>query len=187
MTTDAEIRTGELTRLKTGMVLFIISEAFLFGALFWTYYYLRGSSPGWPQHHPEATLAIANTVLLLGSSLTLTFAGRAINRGRTGGLAGWLFVTLALGAGFLGVTGWEWAHEAFRPWTDVYGSVFFILTGFHALHVLGGVIMLTGLATRAVRGRFTALNHHAVEVGSLYWHYVDFIWILVFITIFIVR
>ncbi len=184
---ETEAKPAELTRLKTGMAMFIVSEVFLFGALFFTYYYLRATTPGWPPAHPAPGRAIANTVVLLSSSLTIWLAGRAIRRGNVRALTGWLVVTAVLGAGFLGVTGWEWASESFKPWTSAYGSIFFTLTGFHALHVLGGVLMLTGLSMRSARGRFSQARHHAVEVGSLYWHYVDFIWILVFTTLFIIR
>jgi cytochrome c oxidase subunit 3 len=184
---DTEAKAGELSRLKTGMVMFIVSEVFLFGALFFTYYYLRATTTGWPPHHPAATRAIANTVVLLSSSLTMWLAGRSIRLGRVRALTGWLIVTVALGLAFLGVTGWEWASESFQPWTDAYGSIFFTLTGFHALHVLGGVLLLTGLSIRSARGRFSALSHHAVEVSSLYWHYVDIIWLLVLTTVFIIR
>lgn len=82
---------------------------------------------------------------------------------------------------------WEWDQESFRPWTDAYGSIFYTLTGFHALHVFGGALLMLALLTRSVRHRFSADNFVAVDVGSLYWHFVDFIWILVFTTIFIVR
>ena len=169
------------------MAMFIVSEVFLFGALFFTYYYLRATDPSWSNYHPAASRAIANTVVLLSSSVTMWLAGRAIRLGRVRALTGWLIVTVTLGLAFLGVTGWEWASESFKPWTNAYGSIFYTLTGFHALHVLGGVLMLIGFTMRSARGRFTALNHHAIEVGSLYWHYVDIIWILVFTSIFIIR
>ena len=183
MASDTEVKRAELTRLKTGMAMFIVSEAFLFGALFFTYYYLRWTTAGWPPEHPAASRAIANTVLLLSSSVTMWLAGRAIRLGRTKALV----LTAALGLVFIGITGWEWASESFRPWTSAYGSIFFTLTGFHALHVFGGVVMLTGFAMRSAKGRFSAMNHHAIEVGSLYWHYVDIIWLLVFSTLFLIR
>jgi cytochrome c oxidase subunit 3 len=173
--------------VRVGMVLFLISEAFLFGALFWTYYYLRGLTPGWPPHTPPATLAIVNTAVLLASSGAIWLGARAIRRGNEKGLFVFLLATILLGVAFLGVTAWEWTHEDFRPWTDAYGSTFYTLTGFHALHVLGGVLLMLALLARTARHRFTAVNNTAVEVGSLYWHFVDFIWILVFATLFIIR
>jgi cytochrome c oxidase subunit 3 len=172
---------------RMGMKLFLASESFLFGSLFWTYYYLRALTPSWPAHHPSAALASVNTVLLLASSVALWSGARAIRRGSARGLLAGLAATAALGASFLGITFWEWAHEDFRPWTDAYGSIFYTLTGFHALHVFGGVVLMLALAARSARGRFSADNFVAVGVGSLYWHFVDFIWLLVFATVFVIR
>ena len=173
--------------LKTGMKVFLTSETFLFGSLFWTYYYLRAMTPGWPPEHPSATLAGVNTIFLLASSGTIWLGLRAIRSGNEKGLAGGLIATAILGALFLAITGHEWAHEDFRPWTNAYGSTFYTLTGFHALHVFGGVVLMLVLLTRTVKHRFSAGSFRAVEVGSLYWHFVDVIWLFVFTTLFIVR
>jgi cytochrome c oxidase subunit 3 len=173
--------------MRMGMGLFLLSEAFLFGSLFWTYYYLRALTPGWPAHAPSAAPAGLNTVFLLASSGTIWSGTRAIRRGSERGLFTALLATAILGAAFLGITLWEWTHEAFRPWTDAYGSVFYTLTGFHALHVLGGVVLMAALLARTVQHRFSADNFVAVSVGSMYWHFVDAIWVLVFTTIFIIR
>lgn len=173
--------------MRMGMVLFLVSEAFLFGSLFWTYYYLRAQTPNWPPEHPSVTLAGINTLLLLASSGTAWWSGRAIRRGKENGLFWGLMVTFILGSAFLGITVWEWVHESFRPWTHAYGSIFYTLTGFHALHVFGGAMLMLALLARTLRHRFSAERFLAVEVGSLYWHFVDLIWIFVFITIFIIR
>jgi cytochrome c oxidase subunit 3 len=173
--------------MRLGMVLFLISEAFLFGSLFWTYYYLRALTPGWPPEHPSAVLASVNTAILLSSSIVIWLGTQVIRKGHHRGLLLLLLVTTLLGCTFLGITVWEWTHEAFQPWTNAYGSIFFTLTGFHALHVFGGVLLMLALAARTARRRFSAENHLAVDIGSLYWHFVDFIWILVYISLFIVR
>lgn len=170
-----------------GMIFFLLSEVFLFGSLFWTYYYLRSVSAGWPPEHPSAALATINTFILLASSGTIWWAGNSIRKGRVSGLAYGLLATILLACTFLGITAWEWTHESFRPWTSAYGSIFYTLTGFHALHVFGGVIIMLVLLVRTLRHRFSANNFHAVETGSLYWHFVDFIWLIVFSTLFIVR
>jgi heme/copper-type cytochrome/quinol oxidase subunit 3 len=169
-----------------GMILFIVSEVFLFGALFWTYYYLR-TVPGWPPEHPAATPAIINTVILLSSSGTIWLAGRNIRRGNQTGLAWGLGITMLLAGIFLGITVWEWLPESFQPWTNAYGSIFFTLTGFHALHVFAGLVIMATLLNRTLKHRFTRAGYLGVEVGSLYWHFVDFIWLFVFSTIFIIR
>jgi heme/copper-type cytochrome/quinol oxidase subunit 3 len=177
------------TPMYLGMILFIISEAFLFGSLFWTYYYLRTENPVWPPAGVQLDMALAsvNTFILLSSSAVIWQAGRFIRKGNEKGLAGTLAVTLLLGITFLGITFFEWIHETFRPWTSAYGSIFYVLTGFHALHVFGGVMLMLALLGRTLRHRFSSGRFLAIEVGSLYWHFVDFIWIIVFTTLFIVR
>jgi heme/copper-type cytochrome/quinol oxidase subunit 3 len=172
-----------------GMVLFLVSELFLFGSLFWTYYYLRAENAIWPPTgvHLDLTLAVINTVILLASSLSVWWAGRAIRGGSRAGLASGLVITMVLGIAFLGITIFEWTQEMFRPWTSSYGSIFYTLTGFHALHVFGGVVLLLSLLARTLRGRISSTNFKALEIGSLYWHYVDFIWLIVFSTLFIVK
>jgi cytochrome c oxidase subunit III len=171
------------------MILFLISEAFLFGSLFWTYYYLRANTPVWPPNGVELDtgLASVNTVVLLSSSAVIWLAGRAIGRKNEKGLASGLGVTILFGLIFLIITAWEWTHVPFRPWTNAYGSIFYTLTGFHALHVFGGVLLLSALLARTLRHRFTFQNFRPVEIGSLYWHYVDLIWLIVFSTLFIIR
>ncbi len=172
-----------------GMIFFLISEVFLFGSLFWAYYYLRAETAVWPPAgvQPNTVLAAINTIFLLAGSGTIWWAVRSIRKGNGKGLAIGLAANVLLGAIFLGITGWEWAHEAFRPWTHAYGSIFFTLTGFHALHVLGGVVFMLILFTQSLRHKYSSRDYTPVEIGSLYWHFVDFIWILVFISIFIIK
>lgn len=182
-----ELAAARSSPMRMGVAFFLTSEAFLFGSLFWAYYYLRAMTPNWPVHYPSAALPAINTVFLLASSGTIWLGTRAIRKGNERGLSAALMVTAILGATFLGITFWEWAHESFRPWTDAYGSIFFTLTGVHALHVFGGVVLMLALFIRTVRGRVSADNSVAVDVGSLYWHFVDIIWLLVLTTVFIVR
>lgn len=175
--------------MKLGMVLFLISEAFLFGSLFATYYYLRATSPVWPPAgvRLDTILAFINTMILLSSSGAMWWAVRAIRKDSEKGLAIGLALTISLAIAFLGITIFEWTHETFRPWTSAYGSTFYTLTGFHALHVFGGILLMLSLLGRTLRHRFSSRRFLAVEVGSLYWHFVDLIWIFVFSTIFIIR
>jgi cytochrome c oxidase subunit 3 len=192
MAVTAADSTIELTGVRTsvmrmGMALFLASETFLFGSLFWTYYYLRALTPGWPPHHPSGMLAGINTIFLLAGSVIVWRGTKAIRKGNRKGLSAALLATAMLGVTFLLITLWEWAHEDFRPWTDAYGSIFYTLTGFHALHVFGGVVLMLALHARSARNLFSADNSVAVDIGSLYWHFVDFIWILLFVTVFVVR
>jgi cytochrome c oxidase subunit 3 len=172
-----------------GMIFFLISEVFLFGSLFWTYYYLRAETPVWPPAGVglDTLLAGINTFFLLAGSVTIWWAARSIRKGKDKGLAIGLAANVLFGAVFLGITGWEWAHEAFRPWTHAYGSIFYTLTGFHALHVFGGMVFMLVLFTQALRHKYNAQSYTPVEIGSLYWHFIDIIWILVFFSIFIVK
>jgi cytochrome c oxidase subunit 3 len=188
----AEVKVQDKSRSgpsMTGMVVFLASEVFLFGSLFFTYYYLRINNAVWPPAgvHLDYTLAIVNTAILLSSSVVVWLAGKLALKGNISGMAAALFSTAVMGIGFLGVTVWEWTHETFRPWTSAYGSIFYTMTGFHALHVLGGVLLMLALFVRSRRGKYSAQNHTAVEVAALYWHYVDIVWILVFTTLFLIR
>jgi cytochrome c oxidase subunit III len=187
--TSIESENPARSPMRLGMVLFLISEAFLFGSLFWTYYYLRSTNAVWPPAgvHLDLNLAVINTIILIVSSGSIWWAGRAIRSGNEKGLALGLAITALLALSFLGITIFEWTHEDFRPWTSAYGSIFYTLTGFHALHVFGGILIMLALFARTVRHRFSSRNYLAVEVGSLYWHYVDFIWLIVFASLFIVR
>jgi heme/copper-type cytochrome/quinol oxidase subunit 3 len=190
-TTKTAVRPAKAssTPMYLGMVLFLISECFLFGSLFWTYYYLRAENPVWPPAGVtlDTTLAIINTVILLSSSAVVWWAGRRIRSGSESGLATGLALAAFMGTAFLGITIWEWFHESFLPWTSAYGSIFYTLTGFHALHVLFGVVVMLAILGRTAKHRFSADRYLAVEIGSLYWHFVDFIWIIVFTTLFVVR
>ena len=173
--------------MRLGISLFLVSEAFLFGSLFWTYYYLRAYTTNWPPEHPEITLAAINTFFLLASSGTIWWALNSIKKGNERRLASGLAATLLLGATFLGITVFEWTSEAFTPWTNAYGSIFFTLTGFHALHVFGGILLMSALLARTLKHKFSSDSFVGVDIGSYYWHFVDFIWIIVFTTLFVVR
>ncbi len=191
---DAELTStlpakSRWTPMFTGVVLFLISEFFLFGALFFTYYYLRAMSPAWPPADVHLAMGrpVANTVILLTSSAVIFLGVGAVRRGDRRQASWLLGITMSLGLMFLGITVWEWLQETFRPWSNAYGSIFYTLTGFHALHVFGGVLLLAALLNRLRHNRFNVGNYQVVELGSIYWHYVDFIWILVFVSLFVVR
>ena len=182
----SEAHPADKSIFYLGMVLFIISEAFLFGSLFLTYYYLRGHTPVWPPAGVEldTPLMVLNTLVLLASSATTQWAVSAAHRGNAGAVSTGLLVSIALGAIFLVFKFWDWYTVPFRPWEHAYGSIFYTLTGFHALHLLGGILLLGALWLRFRRRPVSPLH---VEIGGLYWHYVDAIWLVVFTTIFIVR
>ena len=188
------------TRFSAGMwavMLFISSEAFFFGALFTTYFFLRSRIPSWepvfgekPSWHVDPILGIGlptiNTIELLVSSVTMQLAVNAIKRGDRQGLRNWLIPTLVLGVLFLVGQGYEYTKLGFLPRDGIFAGVFFTLTGFHGAHVTGGVIFNAICFFRTVKGQFTARRHLAMEAASIYWHFVDVVWIGLFITIYII-
>lgn len=135
------------------------------------------------------TLPLINTLLLVTSSVTLTIAHHALKAGERLKLRNWLIATLVLGFVFLVVQGVEyveaWNHLGLTLQAGIYGSTFFMLTGFHGLHVTIGAIVLAVLLVRVLKGHFTADNHFAFEAGAWYWHFVDVVWIGLFLFVYV--
>ncbi len=133
-------------------------------------------------------IPLLNTILLLSSGVTLTIAHHALKVGNRGGLKLWLFLTIVLGFTFLGFQAYEYYHAYhalnLKLTTGVYGSTFFMLTGFHGAHVTIGAIMLTVMLARAFRGHFTPDHHFAFEAAAWYWHFVDVVWLLLFVLVY---
>jgi len=135
------------------------------------------------------TLPLINTLLLVSSSVTLTIAHHALKAGERLKLRNWLIVTLVLGSVFLVIQGVEyveaWNHLGLTLQAGIYGSTFFILTGFHGLHVTIGAIVLAVLLMRVMKGHFSADKHFAFEAGAWYWHFVDVVWIGLFLFVYV--
>jgi cytochrome c oxidase subunit III len=175
-----------------GMLLFIASEVMFFGGLFATYFNARAAAPGgvWeppPGGHLDLPLAAVLTAILVASSFTMQFAVWAIRRGDTGKLKLWTAITLTLGVVFLIGQIYDYSQLGFGIADGVFGTVFYTLTGFHGAHVFGGAVGLTVILARSMRGQFSQRNHVAVEAVSMYWHFVDVVWIGVFSTIYLLR
>ena len=175
-----------------GMLLFIASEVMFFGGLYATYFNARATTPGvWgpPEgaHELDIALAGALTAILVASSFTMQFGVWAIRRGDTGKLKMWTGITLILGVLFLMGQLYDYSELGFGIADGVFGTTFYTLTGFHGAHVFGGAVGLTIILARALRGQFSARNHVAVEAVSMYWHFVDVVWIAVFSTIYLLR
>jgi cytochrome c oxidase subunit 3 len=137
---------------------------------------------------PAFGLPALNTLILLSSGVTVTLAHHALKHDSRKGLIGWLFATVALGITFLFVQGFEF-HHAYAELnltlgSGAYGSTFFMLTGFHGLHVTIGAIMLTVMLGRSMRGHFTSKHHFAFEAAAWYWHFVDVVWLGLFIFVY---
>ncbi|TDJ44255.1 MAG: cytochrome c oxidase subunit 3 [Gammaproteobacteria bacterium] len=129
-------------------------------------------------------LPLINTMILVTSSLTVTFAHWALKKGRRGALIVWLATTVTLGFTFLTLQVVEYIHAyselGLSLGSGIYGSTFFMLTGFHGAHVTLGAIMLTVMLLRCIKGHFTPDNHFAFEAASWYWHFVDVVWLFLF-------
>ena len=184
---------GGMPTALVGMLLFIASEVMFFAGLFATYFNARsavapgewGPPPG--AHELDLPLAAVLTVILVASSFTMQFGVWAIRRGDIGKLRMWTGITLGLGVLFLAGQLYDYSTLGFGIADGVFGTVFYTLTGFHGAHVFGGVVGLTIVMARALRGQFSARNHVAVEAVSMYWHFVDVVWIGVFSTIYLLR
>ncbi|WP_245595576.1 MULTISPECIES: cytochrome c oxidase subunit 3 [Ferrimonas] len=134
-------------------------------------------------------LPLYNTLILLTSSVTLHFAHVALEQDRRRPLTGWLAATVLLGVCFLALQGEEYLH-AYQEMnltlsSGVYGNTFFLLTGFHGLHVTLGTIMLLTMLVRVVKGHFTPQKHFAFQASAWYWHFVDVVWLLLFVFVYI--
>jgi heme/copper-type cytochrome/quinol oxidase subunit 3 len=171
-----------------GMIALIATEATLFVMLVFSYFYLRWQSPRWPPDGialPTFTYIIPATILLLGSSIPVVWAEWGIHRGdqralRLGFLIAWL-----MAACFMALELYEWAHLGYGPQRDVYASLFFTITGLHLLHLSVALVMSIYIQIRAWLGQFDAEHSLAVENVSLYWHFVDAVWVVVFSTLYI--
>jgi heme/copper-type cytochrome/quinol oxidase subunit 3 len=190
---EMETSTG-LDNRKLFMWLFLASDCLFFGSLIATYLLYRGRDQalGMPGPHPHEIFDIPYTsvssFVLLMSSLTMVLALAAIQRGDVRGLRIWLLATAALGMTFLGGQAYEFTtfvHEGLTPSTNLFGSSFFVLTGFHGAHVAVGVFILLSIFTMASMGRIQQNDSLTVEIAGLYWHFVDIVWILIFTLVYL--
>ncbi|HEY0757118.1 MAG TPA: heme-copper oxidase subunit III [Ktedonobacteraceae bacterium] len=173
-----------------GMILFIASEALIFANFIAAYLYLEIRNWNTPWRLPsDITYPIINTIILICSSFPAHLAGRGIARGNQRQLKIGLFLTILMGAIFLGGQIFEYSglfgDFGFTPSKDIFGSAFFTLTGFHGLHVTVGALFLLICLIRAMRGDFTAKKHFAVQAAEMYWHFVDIVWVIVFSLIYL--
>jgi cytochrome c oxidase subunit III len=176
---------------RFGMSVFLCSEAMLFAGLIGTYMVLRIiQGDVWiPEGKPVLPVLLTsfNTLLLVLSSVTFHFSEEALKKG-TKGAVSLLVATIILGAAFVGIQYYEWSHMLHEgAWFDSglhYTSCFFVLTGFHGFHVFVGVLLLTVCLFRLLMGHFTAEKHSFFGNVGLYWHFVDVVWILLWIIVY---
>ena len=182
-----------LSPLGVGVVVWLASELMFFAGLFAAYFSLRSlNASDWPPEGVELDTARAAlaTAVLMASSVTMHLAVHAVRHREgpddTRRSLLWLAVTVVLGAAFLVNLVSEYAGASFAIDDDAYGSIYYLMTGFHGLHVLGGLLFM-GAVMWALRGRTEVPVHSTVEVCSYYWHFVDVVWLAMFFTIFVLR
>ena len=205
------------TSYRWSMSWFIFSEVMFFAAFFGALFYARSITlpwlgdldhkqflwpdfgAAWPNLGPANLvdpfqtigpwpIPTINTSLLLLSGVTLTIAHHALKDNHRGRVIFWMFVTIALGATFMGLQAFEYIH-AYRDLnlkltSGVFGSTFFMLTGFHGFHVTVGLIMLAVVLFRMLKGHFTAEHHFGFEGAAWYWHFVDVVWLLLYVVVY---
>ena len=177
----------QTTSLKLAMWLFIASDALTFTALLGGYGFMRLLSPRWPVQTEvfDMRLITFMTFMLISSSAVMAMAVAAARNRNKSHAVRFLIATICGGIVFLGCQAYEWAHfirEGARPFSNPwgvaqFGASFFVITGFHGLHVLSGVVLLGAVAVRALFNRYSA---EGIEIAGLYWHFVDVVWVFVF-------
>jgi len=179
--------------LRLGMILFIVSEIMFFFAFFWAFYH-SSLAPAiqigsvWPPKGIETFSAFGipflNTVILLSSGATITWSHHAILAGNRIEAINGLIATVVLAIIFTAFQGYEYMHASFTISDSVYGSTFYLCTGFHGFHVIVGTIFLTVCLIRLINHHFTKEHHFGFEAAAWYWHFVDVVWLFLFISIY---
>jgi len=181
------------TGLRIGVILFITSEIMFFFAFFWAYYHaslpiLNNVAGPWPPAGIEALGAadvpILNTLILLTSSITVTIAHHALIEDDRQKLIKWTAITFTLGIIFLSIQVFEYYEATFKITEGIYPTTFYLATGFHGFHVFIGTIFLIVCYFRARAGHFKPDQHVGYEAAAWYWHFVDVVWIFLFINIY---
>jgi cytochrome c oxidase subunit 3 len=187
---------------RYGMILFIASEVMFFVAWFWAYFNtalfpnemkdvarVAFTHGVWPPAGIETFdpwhLPLLNTLILLTSGTTVTWAHHALLENDRDGLKWGLVCTIALGLAFTCVQAWEYSHAAFHYSGNIYGATFFMATGFHGAHVIIGSTFLIVCLIRAMLGHFTPTQHLGFEFAAWYWHFVDVVWLFLFACIYV--
>jgi heme/copper-type cytochrome/quinol oxidase subunit 3 len=181
------IKSGQNARVAMAAVLG--SESIFFITLISAYFYLRSDMSAWPMAGASLMRLVfpaANTTLLLVSALSFYLGLRAVRKNQLAQLKSWLAVTLGLGLLFIAGQVLEFTRSGMKISDQAFGGVFFTLMGFHAIHVLAGVVMLVILLWRANLGDFTARWHAAVQVGAWFWYFVSAVWVVLFTALYLV-
>jgi cytochrome c oxidase subunit 3 len=206
-TTIRESLSGDHTpvvklHLRYGMILFIASEVMFFVAWFWAFFdvalfagetanvaRVEATGGTWPPEGIETFdpwhLPLLNTLILLTSGTTVTWAHHALLNDDRQGLKWGLALTIVLAVIFTVVQVWEYTHATFSFGGNIYGATFFMSTGFHGFHVIVGTLFLIVCLLRAMAGQFTRHHHFGFEAAAWYWHFVDVVWLFLFAAIYV--
>ncbi|MEB3178056.1 MAG: heme-copper oxidase subunit III [Nostocaceae cyanobacterium] len=167
-----------------GLIVFLIAEGMIFMGMFGAYLAFRSTLPSWPpEGTPELELLLpgVNTLILISSSFVIHNADSAIKKNDVKGMRTWMAITAAMGAIFLAGQAYEYFHLEFGLTTNLFASAFYVLTGFHGLHVFIGVLTILAVLWRSrTPGHYSNEKHFGMEAAEIYWHFVDVIWIILF-------
>jgi cytochrome c oxidase subunit III len=187
-TTSAEWRLP--SRRKVAVACLIVTESAMFTIFVVAYLFYLGKSLIGPYPNQVLETPIISTICLLGSSLTIALAERALRQGNRGIFHAWWMITILLAAVFLGATAFEWARlitvHHLTISTNLFGATFYSLVGLHASHVVVGLTLLGLVLILSLRGHVKKWHHEHVEMVSWYWHFVDAVWVVVFTVIFVI-
>ena len=183
---------GGLNTFQWGMIAFLVSEVAFFSTLIVAYLTFMGKDKSGPK--PEEVLSlpfvIVTTILLLSSSGTIHMAEKALHSGSVSGFLRWWGLTILLGVSFLAGTAYEWyeliVHHHLTISRNLFGTTYYTLVGFHGAHVTGGVIVMLIFFGLGARGQITHKNRGGIEMTSWYWHFVDVVWVVVFIVVYLI-
>jgi cytochrome c oxidase subunit 3 len=190
---DGVVTQGSRSRapamLTVGTVVWLASELMFFGGLFAAYFTLRAETAVWPPSDVtlETTFTAIFTAVLIASSGTIHMAGKALERGDRAGVQRWIVVTFVLGGLFLANQIREFLVNDFSISSHAYGSIYYLMTGFHGLHVAAGLVLMLIALAMVVNAGTLARRTPAVESVTYYWHFVDVVWVGLFTTIFLIR
>ncbi len=171
-----------------GFLFFLISDCVIFGSFIFVYLYDRHASPVWPPagaERPDVYLAAVNSIVLFGSGATMHYAMEAIRHANTRRFTAFTVATIILGLMFLSGQAYEYTHLHDTWAGNLFGASFFTLTGMHGFHVFVGVIFLITVLIQTLRGTYTPHRHFGLTAATLYWHFVDVIWVALFFLFYV--
>jgi len=196
MTTHALIETDSAEQWQlpdkglVGMICLIVAEVAIFSIFVVAYIFYIGKSLTGPTPAEVLTLPIVGTICLLSSSITVHFAVTTLEKGKSGLSTAWLALTVLLGGIFLVGTGQEWHELIYEKGltisTNLFGTTYYSLVGLHASHVVIGLLMLTVVLLFGIAGKLESKHAHRLDMLSYYWHFVDAVWVVVFIVVYVI-